>query len=263
VFEPNAAKLLSRLRPDDRVLDIGGWACPFNRAQWILDAEPYETRGFYRTFGGPPNQGGTVEWFSKETWIRRDICAKEPYPFPDKFFDFVVCSHTLEDIRDPLWVCSEMIRIGKSGYIEVPSRIAESCRGVESPRIVGLSHHRWLIEIKGTHIQFLQKFGLIHSHWRFSLPGNMRGTLRPEEAVQCLWWSNHFTFEEVTIHGLPNVETALASWVQSVHPYPGWLLALDSWTRGALRQVKRFRAAIVRRLPYEHQSCRTDSNASR
>jgi hypothetical protein len=38
----------------------------------------------------------------------------------------VICSHTLEDIRDPLWVCSEMIRIGKAGYIELP-------RGLQKP----------------------------------------------------------------------------------------------------------------------------------
>ena len=79
--------------------------------------------------------------FTKDSWIVRDICAKEPFPFRDKELDFVVCSHTLEDIRDPLWVCSEIIRIGKAGYIEVPSRLWETCRGME-PGIAGLSHHR-------------------------------------------------------------------------------------------------------------------------
>lgn len=39
--------VLANIKPDDIVLDVGGWACPFNRANWILDAEPYETRGFY------------------------------------------------------------------------------------------------------------------------------------------------------------------------------------------------------------------------
>ena len=51
MLEPNVQKLLSELQPTDQVLDVGGWACPFNRAQWILDAQPFETRGFYRTFG--------------------------------------------------------------------------------------------------------------------------------------------------------------------------------------------------------------------
>src|SRR6516164_2319087 len=104
------------------------WACPFNRANYVLDVEPYETRGFYTTFGGPAFQGPEREQFTKETWFQRDLCERKPFPFRDKELDFVICSHTLEDIRDPLWVCSEMIRIAKRGYIEVPSRIAETCR---------------------------------------------------------------------------------------------------------------------------------------
>ncbi|NQW05123.1 MAG: methyltransferase domain-containing protein [Acidobacteria bacterium] len=118
-------RVLDMLSPTDVVLDTGGWASPFNRANFILDTEPYETRGFYRTFGGAPFQGPTEESFTEATWIRRDICERTPYPFADKPIDFVICSQTLEDIRDPLWVCQEMMRIGKRGYIETPSRVAE------------------------------------------------------------------------------------------------------------------------------------------
>ncbi len=59
----------------------------------------------------------------------RDICDHEPYPFGDQEFDFVICSQTLEDVRDPIWVCSEINRIGKAGYIEVPSRLEEQSWG--------------------------------------------------------------------------------------------------------------------------------------
>ncbi len=81
MYEPNVQELLRRLKPADLVLDVGGWACPFNRAQWVLDAQPYETRGFYATFGGAASQGGEKEWFSKATWVVRDICDKAPNPF--------------------------------------------------------------------------------------------------------------------------------------------------------------------------------------
>ena len=47
MLDANAQRILSSLSAGDLVLDIGGWACPFNRANYILDAEPYETRGFY------------------------------------------------------------------------------------------------------------------------------------------------------------------------------------------------------------------------
>ena len=170
MFELNAQKLLAELKPSDVVLDVGGWACPFNRADWILDCEPYDTRGFYRTFGAPASQGGDVERFSKATWIQRDICARDAFPFEDKSIDFVICSHTLEDIRDPLWVCSELVRVAKRGYIEVPSREWETCRGLERPNQVGLSHHRWLVDVRDNQIQFLMKVHMIHSERRFSFP---------------------------------------------------------------------------------------------
>ena len=142
MYEPNAQRLLELIKPGDVVLDIGGWASPFNRANYILDAQPFETRGFYRTVGLPASQGGDVEHFTKDRWVVRDICDHEPYPFADKMFDWVTCSHTLEDVRDPLWVCSEMMRIGKRGYIEVhrdsPSpRAVGSCRTLRASRIIG------------------------------------------------------------------------------------------------------------------------------
>lgn len=44
-----------------------------------------------------------------------------PYPFKEKEFDFLICSHVLEHLDDPVRVCAEFSRIAKAGYIEVPS----------------------------------------------------------------------------------------------------------------------------------------------
>ena len=92
MYEPNVNRILALLKRADVVLDIGGWACPFNRANHILDVEPYDTRGFYRTFGGKSSQGGDWEYFTKDTWIQRDLCERTPYPFRDKELDFVTLS---------------------------------------------------------------------------------------------------------------------------------------------------------------------------
>jgi Methyltransferase domain len=246
MYPPNVESLLKRLTPADVVLDVGGWACPFNRAQWVLDAEPFATRGYYRTFGGAASQGGDQEWFTAETWVQRDICDHKPWPFADKQFDFVVCSHTLEDIRDPLWVCSELMRVGKRGYIEVPSRAWETCRAVEHPRLAGLSHHRWLIDIGDHSIRFLPKYHLIHSHWRFSLPAGFLRRLRPEQSIQWLWWEREFSYEEVTIHGIDNQRAELANYVSRVHPYPAWRLRLDDWLSSATRFGYRIRNRLAR-----------------
>ncbi len=42
-------------------------------------------------------------------------------PFTDKFFDYVYCSHVLEHTEDPIMACREIIRVGKRGYIEIPT----------------------------------------------------------------------------------------------------------------------------------------------
>lgn len=246
MFEPNVDEVLRRIRPNDKVLDIGGWARPFNRANVVLDAEPYETRGYYGKLRSA--QGGDPECFTKDTWIVRDICEKSPFPFADKYFDYCICSHTLEDIRDPLFVCSEVIRVSKAGYIEVPSRLAESSRGVE-PGIVGWSHHRWLINFDATkmHASFLQKFHKIHSNFRYSLPTAFARRQPPEAHVQWLFWADKFTFEERTIHGVDNIGRELEEFVEQHYQYSAARLGLDSAIY-ALRDVIRRVGNRARRL---------------
>ena len=238
MYEPNVNRILDSLSPTDVVLDIGGWARPFNRANFVMDAEPYETRGYYGAL--VPAQGGDKEFFDKSTWIVRDICERTPYPFKDKELDFVICSHTLEDIRDPLWVCSEMIRIAKRGYIEIPSRVAETCRGIE-PGQVGWSHHRWLIDTGDNHVQFTMKYHRIHSHWRFSFPESYLRSLTEEQLVQWLFWDSEFGFAETTIHGVDNIAASLENFVQQTAPYSPVGLKLDS----GIRKAEGFRRRVV------------------
>ena len=88
-------RLKREIVADDLVLDVGGWIQPFTRADWVIDLMPYETRGRLGT------QGDGDERFGPDTWVERDICHHEPWPFEDKQFDFVTCAHTLEDVRDP------------------------------------------------------------------------------------------------------------------------------------------------------------------
>ena len=38
------------------VLDVGGWARPLSRADWVLDLMPYETRGGYGLDGTLPER---------------------------------------------------------------------------------------------------------------------------------------------------------------------------------------------------------------
>jgi len=237
-------ELLQRIRPTDLVLDVGGWACPFNRANWVMDGEPFETRGFYGTIGMPSFQGPKEEHFAKDRWVQRDICDHRPWPFADKFFDFSICSHVLEDIRDPLAVCSELIRVSKAGYIEVPSRLSESIRGVEHHGFVGLSHHRWLIEISGNHIQFTPKYHMIHGDFQLSLPLEFNWKLKPEDKIARLFWTNQFIFSETLIHGLDNIHRSLADYVRQYHTYPASRYLLQKMENKGRKTLK----GLIRRV---------------
>lgn len=243
MLDSNVDAVLKMIQPHHIVLDIGGWARCFNRANYVIDAERYETRGWLA-----PAQGGSRELFTSKTWIQRDICDKEPYPFPDKFFDFVTCSQTLEDVRDPLCVCAEIIRIGKRGYIEVPSRVGESCRGAE-PGQVGLTHHRWLIDIiPPDEIRFLMKYHMIHSHWRFSFPGRYWRNLSDTQRNQWLFWDEGFRFSETIVHTPEKQAQELEKYVQSVRPYPDILLRADKRWRQVKFLGKRARGRLRRAL---------------
>ena len=239
MLEANVQRVFSSLTDEHQVLDVGGWASPFNRAQWVLDSQPWETRGYYRTFGGAPSQGGEREWFSRESWVQRDICDHRLWPFREKQFDFVICSHTLEDIRDPLWVCAEMIRVARRGYIEVPSRAWESSLGAEHPRMAGLSHHRWLVDIEGSRVRFLQKYHLLHADWRLSLPERYLRSLTPERSVQWLWWEDSFEYEEVHLYGVESVEKELLDFAARTYPRARWRYRLADAGRRVSRLLRR------------------------
>ena len=81
-----------------RVVDIGGGAMPLARADYVVDALSDEDRG--RLAGGRKD---SAERFTKDTWIQLDLCDRKPWSFADKFFDFALCTHVLEDLRDPVW----------------------------------------------------------------------------------------------------------------------------------------------------------------
>jgi hypothetical protein len=160
-------RLLSQLAGDAKVLDVGGAVNPFPRADRVIDLLPGD--------------------------VQRDICDREPWPFADKEFDFAICSHTLEDVRDPIWVCHELQRVARAGYIEVPSRLEEQTYGIQGDW-VGWSHHRWLVDVSDE-IVFTHKSHAVHREGNH-FPRAFADTLTPERRVQWLWWRDAFTARE-------------------------------------------------------------------
>jgi len=65
------------------------------------------------------------EKFPDKEFVVHDL-NNLPLPFADEEFDFSFCSHILEHVDDPVKFLSEVTRISKSGYIEVPSPIIDN-----------------------------------------------------------------------------------------------------------------------------------------
>jgi len=72
-------------------------------------------------------------------------------------FDFVICTHTLEDLSNPLLVTQQLNKIAKSGYIAIPSKFIELSKNlkdinfeilVTNNRFRGYMHHRWIFQIE-------------------------------------------------------------------------------------------------------------------
>ncbi len=120
-----------------------------------------------------------------------DICSHRPWPFEDDYFDFVVCTFTLEDVRDPIRVCEEMSRVGRAGYIEVPSLLDELTwmnPEVSGGEWVGHSHHRWLCTLERDELVFLSKFHSLHARPGAQVPPGLARQLSTEERVLAHCW---------------------------------------------------------------------------
>jgi ubiquinone/menaquinone biosynthesis C-methylase UbiE len=199
----NLPTIFERARAGARVLDVGGGRHPLNLATHVLDLMPYADTGAHGALD-PQNE----RRFSPETWINHDVCTA-PWPFPDKFFDFSFCSHLLEDVRDPINVCAELIRTSKAGYIETPSRTREifaKARFFELRALagqmpdVGFNHHRWFVEIDGTHVKFTAKDQrLLNKRNRYITRGDLGRKMNEIESGASLFWEGGFTYEEAFI----------------------------------------------------------------
>ena len=236
----SARQILDRLDDAAVVLDIGGWGKPFPRADWVMDLMPYETRGMYGYETHDP------ERFTKATWVQRDLCDHEPFPFADKSIDFVICSHTLEDIRDPIWVCKEMQRIARAGYIETPSRLEEQAYGVQGPW-VGWGHHRWLVDQRDGGLDFVFKHHVICGRESDHFPAGFEAMLSPQERVLTFWWEDGFECDERVFIGPEELDSYVADFVAAelarrplpVPPPPSWRRRVLRWVLGPPQSRRR------------------------
>lgn len=126
------------IRQGEKVLDIGSGADPFPLATHLADFYKGETTHRFRSLK-----------LDSRPFI---ICNIESMPLSEKEFDFVYCSHILEHVENPAIACEELMRIGKRGYIETPTKTSDILFNfIRLPY-----HHKWHIEVLDNTIIFME-----------------------------------------------------------------------------------------------------------
>ena len=157
----------SKIKEGAKVLELGPGTVPFHRSTQFVDMVPAENT------------------------VVCDI-QKEKLPFPDKSFDFIYCRHTVEDLPLPSMALNEMSRVGKAGFIETPSPVAEICRGIDggSPPWRGYAHHNWTVWSHDGTLCLLRKYPAIE-YAQFSDENFFANALRSSP----IFWNTYHLWE--------------------------------------------------------------------
>ena len=173
------------------VLDVGGGAQPYPEATEILDL-------FDHKFAQRFSYDKDYSRVDGQKWTTFDVCSRQRWPYRDDEFDFSICAHTLEDIKDPLWVCHELARVSKAGYIEFPSRFQESINGLVRHGITGWPHHRWMLEACGESLLLIPKLHYVNASPYLYLPTSFRK--QSDAKHTSFFWSNGFSAYELLVY---------------------------------------------------------------
>ncbi|HGJ66448.1 TPA: class I SAM-dependent methyltransferase, partial [bacterium] len=109
------------IKSNDLVLEIGSGHNPKPRSDVLCDKLPEDDT----------ERGGKIV-------LDRPFlaCDGQFLPFADKSFDYIICCQVLEHAEEPSIFISELMRVGKAGFIEVPTEISE--------KLYGWEYHKWL-----------------------------------------------------------------------------------------------------------------------
>ncbi len=137
-FSYQSALINFDITENEKVLDLGSGGYPFPYATHLADLYEGET-------------GHRAEPLVKDGRPFR-VVNIESTPYDDKEFDFVYCSHVLEHVSDPARACEELMRIGRRGYIETPTRMSDIMLNFCHLK----EHHKWYVVMAGSTLFFFE-----------------------------------------------------------------------------------------------------------
>ena len=174
------------------VIDVGGGASRIKEfTTHILDFQPEKLKD-----DNVFKFGGDMEL--SHTWI-----PIFDYVEKNGKFDFVICTHTLEDINSPHQVILNLFKIANAGLIAVPSKFIETKKweGYYVPEpYMGYCHHRWIYTIKDKKLFGYPKMGSMEyidfkfesSEKYYSIPRFQTGNIQSEMSFL---WEKDFDME--------------------------------------------------------------------
>ncbi len=107
---------IKNIKKNDYVLEIGPGGTPFNRSDVFLELK-YDNEAVFRM-----QRGNTEKLVTDKPIFYYD---GQHFPFSNKEFDYVICSHVLEHVENLPFFLSELFRITDKGYIEYPTILYE------------------------------------------------------------------------------------------------------------------------------------------
>tara|TARA_A100001015_G_C14908839_1_gene679553 strand:- start:162 stop:815 length:654 start_codon:yes stop_codon:yes gene_type:complete len=147
--------------------------------------------------------------FSKKNLKFTLIYPDQKLPFDDKEFDYVVLSHVLEHVPNIKEFTSELERIAKAGYIELPTKLADNL-------VIGCDEsdvgHKWWLEFDDVNKQLkyvkklnvLQKFLSVGSLFKFQkyFEDSIIIQLYWENSIELVKGENNLIEEKITFISL-------------------------------------------------------------
>lgn len=164
-----------KIKKNALVIDIGSGDKPFWRGDVFVDD---------LSLGDVQRASHTKTIHNIGTFVDANVAN---LPFRDKAFDFSFCSHLLEHVIDPDVAINEIMRISKSGYIEVPNGIIEHAKPFVS--------HIWFIYQNKNKLVFVRKSRKIHETL---LANAEKFTAVGKEPFIRIYWKNKIEYEIIS-----------------------------------------------------------------